>query len=84
MAKAKTEASKTVTVEKVETKPAPTPEFKQVEGRVSGSHKVKFKPNGTTVGSHNGRRVSLGEDVKLMAATTAQALVDKGLGTIIE
>lgn len=84
MAKAKVEKAETVTVEKIETKQAPIPEFKKIEGRISGSHKVKFKPNGTTVGAHNGRRVYLGDKVKMIAATTAQVLVDKGLGTIIE
>jgi hypothetical protein len=84
MAKEVVEKKKTVIVEKVETSPAPTPTHKTIEGRVSGSHKVKFQPNGNTVGTHNGRRVSLGEDVKLIAATTAQVLVDKGLGVIVE
>lgn len=72
-----------VTVEKVQPN-APKPEHKSVDGRISGSHKVKFLPNGNSVQSHNGRNVSLGIGVKLIAAATAQALVDKGLGKIIE
>lgn len=73
---AKTE-EKAVTVEVI------TPEAKKeaiketpILERVEGSHKVKFKPNGNYP--------KLGLDVKEVAATTAQVLVDKGFGEIID
>jgi len=65
----------TVTVEKIQ--PVKIEKAQgAIEGRVSGSHRVKFMPNGTNP--------ALGDKLLMPAATTAQTLVDKGFGDIIE
>jgi hypothetical protein len=73
-----------VEVEVIKPTSAPAPDHKIVTERVSGSHRVKFLPNGNCATRHGGRIVYLGHDVKLMAATTAQVLVDKGYGNVVE
>lgn len=70
----KTDSKAKATVS-VETVKAPKPPKGAVTERVSGSHRVKFMPNGVNP--------KLGDKMMRPAADTAQMLVDKGYGHII-
>lgn len=67
--------SETTSVEKVKPAKAEKPPKGAINERVSGTHRVKFMPNGNNP--------KLGEKMLRPSADVAQSFVDKGWGSVI-